>query len=65
VPVQAIELEAEHWPQAPPGWQAGVAPPHSESPPQARHVWNAASQTGVAPEQSASARHGTQVPAVA
>ena len=65
MPVQAVELEAEHWPQAPPGWQAGVAPSHSESPPQARQVWNAASQTGVAPEQSASARHGTQVPAAA
>jgi hypothetical protein len=65
VPVHASEFDAEHWPQAPPGWQAGVAPPHSESPAQARHVWNAGSQTGDAPEQSASARHGTQVPVVA
>jgi hypothetical protein len=65
VPVQATEFVGEHWPQAPPGWQAGVAPPHSPSPAQARHVWNEGSQTGDEPLQSASARHGTQVPVVA
>ena len=27
-PVQAVEFPAEHCPQAPVGWQAGVAPPH-------------------------------------
>jgi hypothetical protein len=37
VPVQAAALVAEHWPQAPLGWQAGVAPPHSPSPAQPRH----------------------------
>ena len=62
VPVQRVALVAEHWPQAPPGWQAGVAPPHSLSPEQARQVWNAGSQTGVAPEQSAAARQVTHVP---
>jgi hypothetical protein len=63
-PVQVAELVAEHWPQAPPGWQAGVMPPHSASPLQPRQAWNAGSQTGVPPEQSASARHATQVPVV-
>ena len=62
VPMQRSELPAEHWPHAPPGWQAGVDPLHSLSPLQARQVWNAGSQTGVAPPQSASARQGTQVP---
>jgi hypothetical protein len=51
--------------QAPPGWQAGVMPPHSLSPAQARQAWNAGSQIGAWPEQSASARQPTQVPAVA
>jgi hypothetical protein len=27
-PLQGDALVAEHTPQAPPGWQAGVAPPH-------------------------------------
>jgi hypothetical protein len=61
--VQSVALPAEHWPQAPPGWQAGVDPPHSLSPAQARQVWNAGSQIGAAPPQSASARQGTHVPA--
>ena len=61
-PVQRSELPAEHWPQVPPGWQAGVAPPHSLSPLQARQLCDAGSQTGVAPPQSALTRHGTQVP---
>jgi hypothetical protein len=39
-PVQRSELVAEHWPHAPPGWQAGVAPPHSLSPLQARQLWS-------------------------
>jgi hypothetical protein len=60
--VHATLFPAEHWPQAPDGWQAGLAPPHSLSPLQARQVWNATSQTGVVPEQSASARQRTQVP---
>jgi hypothetical protein len=61
-PTQRSELPAEHWPQAPPGWQAGVAPPHSLSPLQARQLCDAGSQTGVAPEQSELVRHGTHVP---
>jgi hypothetical protein len=60
---QRVTLVAEHTPHAPDGWQAGVAPvPQSASPAQARQVWVAPSQTGVVPEQSASARHATQVP---
>jgi hypothetical protein len=27
-PEQAVALVAEHWPHAPEGWHAGVAPPH-------------------------------------
>jgi hypothetical protein len=27
-PVHIVRLVAEHWPQVPEGWQAGVAPPH-------------------------------------
>ena len=52
---------AEHWPHAPPGWQAGVAPPHSLSPAHARHVCVAVLQTGVVPLHWALVRHGTQV----
>ena len=62
VPVHAVPFPAEHWPHAPPGWHAGVAPPHSPSPAQPRQEWNAGSQTGVAPGQSVSARHETHVP---
>jgi hypothetical protein len=61
-PVQRSELPAEHWPQAPPGWHAGVAPLHSLSPLHARQLCDAGSQTGVAPAQSALTRHGTQLP---
>jgi len=60
-----VEFVAEHWPQAPPAWQAGVKPPHSLSAVQPRHTWNEGSQIGAPPEQSASARHPTQVPDVA
>jgi hypothetical protein len=59
-PVQAVALPAEHWPQRPAGWQAGVAPPHSLSPPHARQVRNDGSQMGVLPPQSALTRHPTQ-----
>ena len=58
-PVHAAALPAEHWPQRPLGWQAGVAPPHSLSPPHARQVRNAGSQIGVAPPQSALTRQPT------
>jgi hypothetical protein len=53
-------LVAEHWPQAPDDWQAGIPPPHSLSPLQARQVRNAGSQIGVVPPQSALARQPTQ-----
>jgi hypothetical protein len=59
-----MALVAEHWPQAPLAWQAGVAPPHSPSPPQARQRCVPPSQTGVVPEQSALATQRTQVPVV-
>ena len=59
-----LALVAEHCPHAPPGWHAGVAPPHSPSPAHARHVCVATLHTGVAPLQSLSARHVTHVPAV-
>ena len=62
VPVHWVLLLAEHWPHEPEPWQAGVAPPHSLSPEQARQLWKAKSQTGVAPPQSASAVQRTQVP---
>jgi hypothetical protein len=61
VPVHFVAFPAEHCPHEPPGWQAGDAADivHSLSPPQARHVRNEGSQTGVEPPQSASARHPT------
>jgi hypothetical protein len=61
-PVHLVLLLAEQTPQAPDGWQAGVAPPQSPSPPQARQLWLPWSQIGVAPEQSAFARQATQLP---
>jgi hypothetical protein len=62
VPVHSAAFVAEHWPQAPPGWQAGVAPPHSLSPAQARQRCAAVLQTGVAPPHSAFEMQFTQVP---
>ena len=63
-PVQADAFEAEHWPQVPSAWQAGVAPPHSPSPPHARQVCVVASQTGAAPPHWAFEVQATQVPDV-
>ena len=61
--MQAAVLLAEHCPQAPEGWQAGVVPPHSPSPPQPRQLCRLPSQTGaVGVPQSAFARHDTQEP---
>jgi hypothetical protein len=57
-------LVAEHWPQAPPGWQAGVAAGHSASAAQARQAWVAVLQTGVVPPHWAFDVHGTHVPVV-
>ena len=62
-PVHSVALVPEHWPHAPEGWHAGVAPPHSLSPAQARHAWKVASHSGADVGQSASARHDTQLPA--
>jgi hypothetical protein len=64
-PLQSVAFVAEHWPQAPPGWQAGVDPPHSPSPPQARQVCVVVLQIGVDPPHCAFDVHGTQVPVVA
>jgi len=64
-PPHSEALVAEHCPQAPPDWQAGVAPPHSPSPAQARQVCEAVLQTGVVPLHCAFDRHGTQVPMAA
>jgi hypothetical protein len=62
VPVQADALVDEHWPQAPDGSQAGVDPPHSPSPAQARQAWVAVLQTGVAPPHWLLLVQPTQVP---
>jgi hypothetical protein len=56
-------LPSEHWPHAPLGWQAGVAPPHSPSAAQARQVCVATLQTGVPPPHCAFYVHGTQIAA--
>jgi hypothetical protein len=52
---------AEHWPQAPFPWQAGVAPLQSKSPVQARQVWVVVLHTGVVLPHCAFDVHGTQV----
>jgi hypothetical protein len=56
-------LVAEHCPQAPPGWHAGVAPPHSPSPAQPRQVWVVVLQIGADPPHCAFDVHGTQIAA--
>jgi hypothetical protein len=63
----------EHWPafvgehcaQAPLAWQAGVTPPQSASPPQARQACVVVLHTGVVPPHCAFDKQGTQVPVVA
>ena len=57
-----MELVAEHWPQAPVDWQAGVAPEQSVSPAHARQRCVVVLQTGVVPPHSASETQGTQLP---
>jgi hypothetical protein len=64
-PVHWLAFVAEHWPQAPVGWQAGVAPPQSVSAAQARHACNAGSQTGFVAVHAVLSRHSTQTPAAA
>lgn len=61
-PVHWDLFEVEHWPQAPEVWQAGVAPPQSVSPAQARQVCVAVLQTGLVPPHSALLMQLTQVP---
>jgi hypothetical protein len=62
VPAQRDRLPAEHWPHAPLGWHAGVAPlPHSPSPVHARQVCVATLHTGVVPPHCALLTHGTHV----
>jgi hypothetical protein len=60
--VQRALFVREHSPHAPDGWQAGVGPPHSPSPLQARQALAARSQTGVAPPHWAFDVQGTQTP---
>jgi hypothetical protein len=52
---------AEHWPQAPLGWQAGVALAHWPSLAQGWQTWIVVLQMGVTPPQFALEVHGTQV----
>ena len=54
-------LPSEHWPHAPDGWPAGVAPPHSLSPAHERQVCVVVLHTGVVPPHCALETHGTQV----
>ena len=61
-PVHCDLFEAEHWPQAPELWQAGVAPPQSVSPAQARQVCVVVLHTGLVPPHSALLIQLTQVP---
>ncbi len=56
-----MTLPSEHWPHAPEGWQAGVDPPHSLSPVQARQVCVARLHTGAMPPHWALEVQGTQV----
>ena len=63
--MQRVAFVAEHSPHAPDCWQAGVVPPHSLSPAQARQVCVAVLHTGVDPPHCASVTHGTQLPAAA
>ena len=56
-----VTFVAEHCPHAPDDWHAGVAPPHSPSPAQARHMCVAVLHTGVVPEHCAFVRQGTHV----
>jgi hypothetical protein len=62
VPTHAAWFVAEHAAHAPLAWQAGVTPPHSPSPAQARHARVPASQTGVVPVHVSAERHPTHVP---
>jgi hypothetical protein len=56
-------LLIEHWPHAPLGSQAGVAPPQLASVVQPTQACVVALQTGVTPPQFAFVKQPTQVPA--
>jgi hypothetical protein len=53
-PAQAEAFVTEQPPQAPLGWQAGVAPPQSASPAQGRQVWVTGLHTGLVAPHCAS-----------
>ena len=61
-PLQALRFVLEHCPQTPDAWQAGVAPPQSPSPAQARQTCRLVSQIGVPPLHCALLTQETQVP---
>jgi hypothetical protein len=61
-PPHWLGLPSEHWPQAPLGWHAGVAPPQSPSPAQARQTCRLVSQIGVPAPHCALLTQETQVP---
>jgi len=63
-PVQEEVLTAEHWPHAPLGSQAGVAPPHWVSFVQAVHAWAVVSQTGFVAPHWVFVAHVLQIPSV-
>ena len=60
-PVHWAVFVAEHCPHAPEAWQAGVVPPHSLSPLQARQVWVPVLHTGAVPPHCALETQGTQI----
>jgi hypothetical protein len=61
-PVHFEVFVAEHTPQEPEGWHAGVAPLQSTSPAHGRHACVAGLHTGALPPQSAFAMQPTQDP---
>jgi hypothetical protein len=62
-PVHWVLFVAEHCPQAPVAWQAGVDPPHSLSPLHARQLCDAVLQIGAVPPHCALETQETQLPA--
>jgi hypothetical protein len=64
-PTQAFMFVEEHWPQAPDGWQAGVAPPQSRSLAHGTQVCVTRSQTGSVPAHWAAEVQATHWPTVA
>jgi hypothetical protein len=55
----------EHSAHAPEAWQAGVPPPHSPSPAQARHACGVRSQMGETPPHWPDPRQPTHTPLTA